>query len=372
MKTVIFVVLCVFVVVGCQNDQAVKMNRSSFGTLTDGSPVTLYTMTNANMAELQVMDYGATIVSIKVPDKNGTISEVTLGFDSLAGYLDRSPFFGSVVGRYGNRIGDAQFTLDGVDYSLTVNNNGNHLHGGKKGFDKQLWQAKVLSDSSVQFSYTSPDGEEGYPGTLQATVTYTLTGDNAVRLDYEAATDKPTIVNLTNHTYFNLRDAGETNILDHELMIDADHYVPVDDELIPTGEMVSVEGTPFDFRKATPIGARIDADHPQIENGGGYDHNFVLNHETGSLDELIKVYEPATGRTMTVATTEPGVQFYTGNFLSGLKGRSGTVYNKRAAFCLETQHYPDSPNNPQFPSVVLRPGETYQSTTIYDFGVESM
>lgn len=350
------------------------IKKESFGKTKDGQAVDLYTFSNASGMEVRAMTYGGIILSIKVPDRNGKFDDVTLGFDSLEPYLANSTFFGALVGRYGNRIGKARFKLDGKEYKLAVNNGPNALHGGLKGFDKVIWQAESFDKPEgvgVVFRYTSPDGEEGYPGTLQVLVTYTLTDKNELTLDYHATTDKATPVNLTNHAYFNLAGPGVRDILDHQMMINADNTTPVDSTLIPTGEIKSVEGTPFDFRKPTAIGARIDANDQQIKYGPGYDHNFVLNRKGEGLSLAARVVEPTTGRVMEVSTTEPAVQFYTGNFLDGtLTGKGGHVYKRRYAFCLETQHFPDSPNKPSFPSTIVKPGETYTSKTVYAFSVE--
>jgi aldose 1-epimerase len=294
-----------------------------------------------------------------------------LGFDQLSGYLKQPPYFGAIVGRYGNRIAKGVFAIDGATFHLATNNGPNHLHGGVRGFDKQLWNAESFrrgGDVGVVYTLTSPDGDEGYPGALNVKVTYTLAADDTLTVDYAATTDKPTVVNLTQHSYFNL--AGSGDILNHRLTIDADRYTPVDSTLIPTGELALVDGTPFDFRQPTAIGARIDADNEQIRNGGGYDHNWVLNGAAGALRHAARLEDPSSGRTLDVATTEPGLQFYSGNFLDGtLTGKGGRVYQKRAALCLETQHFPDSPNHPDFPSTVLRPGARYQSKTVFTFGV---
>jgi aldose 1-epimerase len=350
------------------------MKTEPLGKTKEGQAVDLYTFANANGLEVRAMTYGGIIASLKVPDRSGKLDDVALGFDSLDGYLAGHPYFGAIIGRYGNRIGKAKFTLDGVEYKLAANNGPNHLHGGIKGFDKVVWQAEPFDKKDsvgVVLTYTSPDGEEGYPGNLTVKVTYTLTDKNELIFDYHATTDKATPVNLTNHTYFNLAGPGRRDILGHDMMLNADHTTPTDSTLIPTGEIRSVAGTPFDFRKPTPIGARIDADDEQIKYGPGYDHNYVLNRKGEGLALAARLVEPTTGRVMEVHTTEPGVQFYTGNFLDGtLTGKGGHVYKRRFGFCLETQHFPDSPNKPSFPSTILRPGKTYTSRTVYSFSVE--
>jgi aldose 1-epimerase len=329
----------------------------------------LYTLRNSKGAEATITTYGARVVTLKMPDKAGKFDDIVLGFDNLDGYLQTPPppYFGATIGRYGNRIAGGQFMLDGKTYTLAKNNGDNSLHGGKIGFDKVIWTARPGGTASVAMTYLSKDGEEGYPGNLTATVTYTLTDKNELQIEYSATTDKDTVVNLTNHSYFNLAGQGEGDILGHVVMIDADRFTPVDKGLIPTGELQLVDGTPFDFRKPTPIGDRIDAKDPQIALGPGYDHNFVLNH----AGLAARVTEPKTGRVMEVVTTEPGLQFYTSNFLDGtLKGVGGKVYPRRSAFCMETQHFPDSPNHPAFPSTTLKPGETYHSQTVYRFSVQ--
>ncbi|MGE5489012.1 MAG: aldose epimerase family protein [bacterium] len=346
-----------------------SVSKRAFGQTADGTPVDLYTLSNANGFEASITNYGAILVSLKTPDRNGTFGDVILGFENLDGYLGNHPFFGAIVGRYGNRIAKGQFSLDGQVYKLAVNDGPNHLHGGVKGFDKVVWQAREAgspTEPALELKYTSKDGEEGYPGNLSVTVVYTVTADNSLRIDYTATTDKATPVNLTNHAYFNL--AGEGDILGHQLTLNASRFTPTDKGLIPTGELRSVKGTPFDFTTATEIGARIEADDEQLKFAGGYDHNFVLDSGGGTLAKAAELYDPKTGRVMEVFTTEPGVQFYTGNFLDGtLKGKGGRVYTKRSALCLETQHYPDSPNKPNFPSTILKPGAEYRTTTVYKF-----
>jgi aldose 1-epimerase len=348
------------------------VSRAPFGIAPDGKAVEAFTLTNATGMEVRAMPYGATILSIRVPDAQGAVGDVVLGFDSLAGYVKSSPYFGAVVGRYGNRIARGRFMLDGKEYTLAVNNGPHALHGGLRGFDKAVWAAEpTRSDRGVGLAFTlvSPDGDEGYPGTVAARVTYTLmSARNVIVIDYEASTDRATPLNLTNHSYFNL--AGKGDILGHLLTMDADHMTPVDATLIPTGEISPVQGTPFDFRRPTAIGARIDARDQQIANGGGYDHNFVINRSAPGLVHVARVTEEASGRTLDVSSTEPGVQFYSGNFLDGtVTGKGGTSYKRRSGFCLETQHYPDSPNHPNFPSAILRPGSAYRSQTVFAFGV---
>ena len=341
-----------------------------FGQLKDGTPVSLYTMTNGKGARMKVTNYGGIIVSLEVPAKGGDLLDVVLGYDSLAAYEKKNPFFGALVGRYGNRIAEGKFTLDGKEYNLVKNNNGNHLHGGTKGFDKAVWNIEEVPSKegvALKLTYLSKDMEEGYPGNLDVAVTYTLTDNNTVMFDYQATTDKRTIVNLTQHTYFNL-NGGQTDILSHEMMLNADSFLQVDQALIPTGELQPVANTPLDFRKPVKIGERIDSDHQQIQYGRGYDHCWVINGE--GLKRTAEVYDSISGIEMIVHTTEPGVQFYTGNFLDGsLTGKNNVVYGKRAGFCLETQHFPDSPNKPHFPSVVLSPGEMYASRTTYQFAL---
>lgn len=355
---------------GCMEAGKMSIKTEPFGQTPDEQAVDLVTMTNPNGIEARIMTFGGIIVSMKTPDRNGKLADIVLGFDDLSGYTKEHPYFGAIIGRYGNRIGAGKFTLNGVEYKLAVNNGPNHLHGGIKGFDKVVWKiedAKTTGDEAIlRLGYLSKDGEEGYPGDLKCTVTYTLTADNELKMRYEARTDKPTVLNLTNHSYWNLAGQGTGDVLGHELVLNADRYTPVDEGLIPTGELKSVKDTPMDFTKPKAIGSRIK----QVDIGG-YDHNFVLNGQTGQMKLCAKVYEPKSGRTMEIRTTEPGVQFYTGNFLDGaLTGKDGKVYQKHYAFCLETQHFPDSPNKPDFPSVVLRPGEKYDITTVHKFSAK--
>ncbi|MEZ5384074.1 MAG: aldose epimerase family protein [Prosthecobacter sp.] len=342
-----------------------------WGKTATGEEVTLFTLRNANGMEAKITNWGGYIVSLTAPDRDGRFADVVLGFDSLDGYLAKNPFFGCITGRYANRIGGASFKIDGVEFKVTANSGKHQLHGGKEGFDKKLWKASPIQngdDIGVKLAYTSADGEEGFPGALQCTVTYRLKPDNALAIEYHATTDKPTVVNLTNHSYFNLAGEGVGDILGHELTIPADQVTATDDDLITTGEIMSIKGTPLDFTTPHAIGERIGADYKPLIQGIGYDHNYVL--PGGGLKLAATVTEPKSGRVMTVVTTEPGVQLYTGNHLNGVKGKGGHTYAKRNGFCLETQHYPDSPNHPNFPGVVLRPGETFESTTIYQFSAK--
>jgi aldose 1-epimerase len=352
-----------------------SVRKDAFGTTADGAAVDLYTLTNASGMEVRAMTYGGIIVSLRVPDRTGALGDVVLGYDTLDGYLKASPYFGAIIGRYGNRIARGRFKLDGKEYKLATNNGPNALHGGAKGFDKVVWKAESFQDQrgvGVVFTNTSADGEEGYPGKLDAKVTYTLADDNSLGFEYQAVTDKPTPVNLTQHSYFNLAGAASGDILGQELMMKASRFTPVDKTLIPTGELKSVEATPFDFRTPTAIGARIEAKDQQIEFGPGYDHNWVLDREPGDgLQLAARVHDPASGRVMEIKTTEPGLQFYSGNFLDGtITGKDQHVYTRHAGMCLETQHYPDSPNEPKFPSTILKPGEEYRSHTVYTFSVQ--
>ncbi|MGB2821420.1 MAG: aldose epimerase family protein [Phycisphaerae bacterium] len=348
-----------------------SIEKGAFGTMPDGTAVDLYTLRNAGGCEVKITNYGGIVVGLTAADREGKLDDVVLGYETLGEYLADTPYFGALVGRYGNRIGGAKFTLDGVEHALEVNDGANSLHGGRRGFDKVVWQAKAVEgekEDSLELTYLSADGEEGYPGNLSVKVVYAWTDDNELRIDYTATTDRKTVVNLTHHSYFNLAGAGVGDNLAHEMTINADRFTPVDGGLIPTGELRSVEGTPMDFRQPTAIGARIDADDEQLKLGGGYDHNWVLNSTDGSLAPAARVHEPTTGRVMDVLTTEPGIQFYAGNFLDGSNvGKGGKAYRHRSAFCLETQHFPDSPNHPEFPSTVLEPGGTYRQTTVYRF-----
>ncbi len=345
------------------------VQKEVFGKTKDGEAVEVFTLTNSHGLTARVMTWGATLVSMSVPDRAGKFADVTLGFDTLDGWLGAHPFFGSTAGRYANRIAKGKFTLGGKEYTLATNNGANHLHGGIKGFDKKNWSAEIPhATAGVRFSLTSPDGDEGYPGTLRATVTYTLTEKNELRIDYTATTDKPTVLNLTNHAYWNLAGAGEGDILGHELMLHASHFTPVDEGSIPTGKIEPVAGGPMDFTEAKVIGRDI----AQVGGTpGGYDHNFVLEKAASrALKPAAELYDPKSGRVMKVSTLEPGVQFYTANYLDGtVTGKGGKVYKKNFALCLETQHFPDSPNHPNFPSTVLRPGETYRTTTVHEFSV---
>jgi aldose 1-epimerase len=352
------------------------VTRTDPKILLNNQAIEVFTLTNAAGVEIKATNYGGIITSWRVPDRKGQLADIVLGYDDPTMYAkNNSQFFGAIIGRYGNRIGKAQFTLDGKPYKLAANNGPNHLHGGVSGFDKKVWSAEPIKGTEgpgVAFTRTSPDGEEGYPGALKVRVTYTLTDKNELIVSYEATANKATVVNLTQHSYFNLAGQGTRDILGHELRINADRYTPVDDTLIPTGELAPVEGTPFDFRKATAIGARINNEHPQLKFGLGYDHNWVLSRTGAGLSVAAEAYEPTSGRTLQVTTTEPGLQFYAGNFLDGkITGKEGRVYRHRYGFCLETQHFPDSPNKPKFPSTVLRPGETYRSRTVFTTGVRS-
>lgn len=343
-----------------------------FGKTPDGKEVDLYVLTNENI-KASIMTYGGILVSLEVPDKKGSMGDIVLGYDKLDGYIKENPYFGALVGRYGNRIGKGKFTLDGKEYTLAINNGENALHGGLKGYDKVVWNAapvKTDKEVGVKLTYLSKDGEEGYPGNLNITIVYTLTDEQELKIDYTATTDKATPVNLTHHSYFNLTEC-KRDILDHLMMLNADKFTPVDEGLIPTGELRPVKGTVMDFTTPTAIGARIDSDYEQIKFGGGYDHNWVLNKKGNEMSLAARVYEMTTGRVMEIYTTEPGIQFYSGNFLDGtITGKNGIVYKHRYGFCLETQHFPDSPNKPEFPSTILRPGQIYRHTTVHKFSTK--
>jgi aldose 1-epimerase len=371
-----------FILAACQPQDAqtitpkeASVTKAMFGTTPAGEVVDVYTLTNPQGMEVRAITFGGIITSLRVPDADGRLGDVVLGFDKLEDYLKNPAFIGPIVGRYANRIANGRFTLDGQTYKLATNNGPNHLHGGNKGFDKAVWKAESFKKNDVVgviFTHTSPDGDEGYPGTLSMRVSYTLTPRNELEVDYEATTDKATPVNLTQHTYFNLAGDGTRDVLGHRLTLQASRYTPVDATLIPSGGLATVEGTPFDFRMQTSIGARIDQDDVQLRYGNGYDHNYVIDRTGEGLVPAAHVMEPTTGRVLEVSTTEPGMQLYTGNFLDGtLKGKNGSVYAKRTGFCLETQHFPDSPNKPTFPNTILRPGETYRSKTVFAFSVSS-
>ena len=351
-----------------------RITKENFGKTSDGQNVDIYTLTNRRGSEVKITNYGGIVTSLKVADRKGKRDDIVLGFDNLDAYLKGGPYFGAIIGRYGNRIAKGRFTLNGHQYTLAVNNGENHLHGGLKGFDKVVWAARPLrvpNGAALRLTYLSKDGEEGYPGNLSVRVIYTLTNADELKIEYWATTDKDTVVNLTSHSYFNLAGQGNGDILNHQLLINARRFTPTDAGSIPTGELKSIKGTPFDFTSAFRIGDRINDDDQQLKFAKGYDHNFFLNGRMGTLRQAAVVYEPASGRLMEVWTTEPGVQFYTGNFLDGtLTGKDGKVYQQRYGFCLETQHFPDSPNKPSFPSVVLRPGQTYHTTTVYRFSTK--
>jgi aldose 1-epimerase len=349
-----------------------EVQQKSLGTR-DGRPVNLFTLTNSHGVEVHAMNYGGIILSIRVPDRKGQIADVVLGHDTLEGYIPNPPYIGAVVGRYANRIANGTFTLEGKTYTLAKNNGPNTLHGGTtRTFDKVVWEAEQLkAKAGVAFTYLSKDGEEGFPGNLKIKVTYTLTDSDELVLDYEATTDKATPINVSQHSYFNLAGEGTGDVLNHEIMINADRFTPVDKNLIPTGELRPVKGTPLDFTTQTKIGARIDDSYEQIALAHGYDHNFVINRKDDGLTLAARVYEPTSGRVLEVSTTQPGVQFYTGNFLDGtVTGKEGHVYKQRYGFCLETQHFPDSPNHPDFPTTILKAGETFHQKTIFKFSTK--
>ena len=360
-----FAVFAVLIFLAVNVAAKTHVANQAFGHSPDGTPVDLYLLTDGKV-EVDIMTYGGIVVSLRTPDRNGKLDDVVLGVDSVEKYVAQTAHFGGIIGRYANRIAHGTFQLDGQTYHIPKNDGDNALHGGTRGFDKVVWAAKQIPDG-VELTYVSKDGDQGFPGTLTTTVRYTLSG-GALRIEYSASTDKDTVLNLTNHSYFNLKGQGNGDVLGHVLKIDASRITPVDATLIPTGELKSVEGTPFDFRTPHVIGERIDADDPQLRLGHGYDHNFVLDHAPSQSAEAAEVYEPTTGRILRVLTTEPGVQLYTGNFLDGtITGKEGRVYNRRFAFCLETQHFPDSPNHPSFPSTELKPGQEFHSVTVFEF-----
>jgi aldose 1-epimerase len=368
MKCKIALSLILMVAMTLSAQSQTHVTRQPFGKTPEGTPVDLYTLKSQTL-EVDITTFGAAIVSLRTPDRHGKVADVVLGFDSLDGYLPRSnPYFGAIIGRYGNRIAGGRFPLAGKEYSITRNDGDNSLHGGTRGFDKAVWKAEPIANG-VEFKHISQDGDQGFPGTLTATVRYTL-ADRALRIEYEATTDKPTVVNLSNHAYFNLAGEGAGDILKHEVKINASRYTPVNSTLIPTGELAAVDGTPLDFRTSTVVGTRINADNEQLRLGHGYDHNWVLDSRSGKLAEAAVVYESTSGRELRILTDQPGMQFYTGNFLDGsVKGKGGHVYAKRYGLCLETQHFPDSPNHPAFPSTELKPGERYHTVTVFEFSV---
>ncbi|HEX6504335.1 MAG TPA: aldose epimerase family protein [Terriglobales bacterium] len=350
------------------------VKKESYGKTAGGTPVDLYTLTNSHGIEVRVTNFGGIVTSLRVPDKNGKLADIVLGFDNLDGYLENKPYFGAIIGRYANRIANGKFTLDGHEYTLAKNNGPNSLHGGLKGFNKVVWLAEPFRNqqgTGVNLSYTSKDGEEGYPGNLHVKVSYTLTDKNELIINYEATTDKATPLNLTQHTYFNLAGEGNGDVLGHEVQLNADRFTPVDNNLIPTGELRAVKGTPLDFTQPFAIGARINDPYEQLVIAHGYDHNFVVNRKDDSLEKAARVHEPKSGRVLEVYTTEPGIQLYSANFLDGtIVGKHGYAYKQREAFCLETQHFPDSPNHPSFPSTILRPGKAFHSRTVFKFSVD--
>lgn len=370
-NTLILIAMAVMFSCAKQTVKPVLIDEASFKTEHDGKTMELFTLKNANGLVAQITNYGGKVVNLWTPDKNGDFADIVTGYETSAEYLNTTEiYYGTLIGRYGNRIAKGQFTLNDSVYTLAQNNGENHLHGGIKGFNNVVWDAKKLDGQTLELKYLSVDGEEGYPGNLNVKVVYTLTNDNELKIEYWATTDKPTPVNFTHHSFFNLKGAGNGDINDHIMMINADGFTPVDSTLIPTGEIAPVEGTPFDFRTPTAIGARIAEDNQQLKFGGGYDHNWVINKAETGLNYAAKVVEPASGRTMEVLTNEPGIQFYGGNFMTGNDTGKGKTFAYRGAFCLETQHFPDSPNKPQFPSTILNPGEEYYSVCVYKFGVE--
>ena len=363
--------IVILMTAACNKDESsLNVHKTFFGKLENGNQVFLYTLKNDNGMEVKITNYGGIVTSIKVPDKDGQFGEVTLGYESLKDYLTDSPYFGAIIGRYGNRIANGKFSIEDENYQLPLNDGPNSLHGGDKGFDKVLWKAKINGGEEpyLDLSYLSPDGEMGYPGNLEVKVRYTLLKDNSLKIEYDATTDKATVINLTNHTYFNLAGRNGGDILGHQLKLNADRFLAVNENLIPEGEPNDVAGTPFDFSELKTIGKQINDKNQQLVNGKGYDHCWVLTDQSPQLKLVAEVSEPSSGRKMEVYTTEPGIQFYSGNFLDGkYTGQKGENYPYRTGFCLETQHYPDSPNRPDFPSTLLKPGEQYKSTTVYKF-----
>lgn len=373
----VLAMLCIFAILtecsAMQRARRATTVRRSFGKLADGTRVDIYTLRNARGASARITNFGATVVSLTVPDSRGRMADVVLGYDDLQSYVEDTFYLGSIQGRFANRIAGGSFSINGTQYTLARNNNGNHLHGGIRGFNKVVWTAArstAANGARLKLTYLSRDGEEGYPGNLRVTVTYTLTEENALRIDYLASTDRDTVLNLTNHSYFNLAGAGEGDILDHELKLNSTRFLPTNDTSIPTGELRQVQGTPLDFTRRTRIGTRIDSNEEQMRFAAGYDHNHVISKQPAALALAAEVYEPKTGRVMQVLTTEPGVQFYTGNFLNDVRGKAGKTYQRREALCLEAQHYPDSPNKPRFPSTLLRADATYRQTTVYKFSIQ--
>jgi aldose 1-epimerase len=372
MKQYICSVLLLVMMISCVSNAKEKtmIEKKSFGKLSDGREVALYTLTNASGSQAKIINYGATVVALSVPDRNGKIEDVVLGYDSLQGYVDGTTFFGAIVGRYGNRIGKGNFTLEGKNYQVTVNDGENCLHGGKIGYNKVLWNVTAVKDSvepALELTYVSPDSEEGFPGTVTLTVTYILTNKNELRIDYKGTTDKTTVLNPIHHSYFNLSGSFTNTILDNVVTIEADSITPVDKGMIPVGTLVSVANTPMDFRVPVAVGARINDQYEQLLLGNGYDHNWVLRNFNGKVRKVAEVYEPKSGRVMTVLTDQAGIQFYTGNWLNGNDKGNGVAYQRRTGLCLEAQGFPDTPNKPQFPSVTLKPGDVYHQTTIYQF-----
>jgi aldose 1-epimerase len=369
---VLLVCLCVAAPEAVSQKPALRISQRVFGKLPDGRSVDIYTLKNKKGLEVEITNYGGAVVAIRTPDRRGQVDDIALGYSDPAGYAADKAYFGALIGRYGNRIALGRFKLNGVEYKLAQNNDPNHLHGGVVGFDKVVWRAVEVprrDGAALKLTYLSKDNEEGYPGNLAVTATYILTEANELRIEYSATTDKATVVNLTHHSYFNLAGAGSGDVLGHVLKINADRFTPIHATLIPTGELKAVKGTPFDFNQPTAIGSRINQADEQLVHGSGYDHNFVLNKSGKKLSLAANAYEPSSGRVLEMWTTEPGVQLYTGNFLDGVQGKAGKVYNRRGGFCLEAQHFPDSPNQPSFPSTVLKPGQRYTQTTIYKFAV---